>query len=226
MSKNRTLLITGASSGIGAATARMASAKGWNVALGARSEDRLETLARELGENAVFSVCDVTKYEDVETLVEKAKSAFGGVDAVFANAGRGVGPGGYTGGDPEEWKNLIDVNVLGLAYTIRASADALKASKGRLIITSSIAGRKNMAGSVYGATKWAASAMGDNARAEFKEHGVSVTLIEPGMVDTAFFDEPKPDALKPEDVGETVLFALERPAHVAINELIVMPFRP
>ncbi|MEL6291480.1 MAG: SDR family oxidoreductase [Pseudomonadota bacterium] len=218
------ILITGASSGIGASTAEMAVAEGHSVALVARSKDKLDALVSQLGgEKAHAIVADVADWDDAQRMVAEANERLEGIDVVFANAGRGGGPGGYTEGDVEMWRSLIDVNIYGLALTVRASAAALKASKGHLLITSSIAGRRTIQGSVYGMTKWAATAIGYNVREEFKPHDVRVTLIEPGMVDTSFFDEPKPDALKPEDVARSVLFAINQPKHVSLTELVVTP---
>lgn len=223
MADSKTLLITGASTGIGAATARQAVAAGWRVALLARSKDKLDALAGELGDAARAFECDVTSYEQQQKVADQIVGAWDRLDAVFANAGRGIGPGGFSGGDPEDWKNLVEVNVLGLMYTIRATAAALEKSGGRLVITSSIAGRRTLKGSVYGASKWAATAIGYNAREELGEKGVGVTVLEPGMVDTPFFDSEKPDALRPDDVAEAVLFALSRPGRVRLPELMITP---
>ncbi|MEO0620438.1 MAG: SDR family oxidoreductase [Pseudomonadota bacterium] len=221
---DRVLLITGASSGIGAATARNAVAAGWRVVLNARSADPLEALVAELGaERAVASVGSVSSWDDAQAMVATALETFGQVDAVFANAGRGGVPGMFSEGDPEEWRDMILTNIYGLALTLRASLAALKESKGHLLITSSIAGRRPLKGSVYGMTKWAASAIGYNVRAELQGTGVRVTLIEPGMVDTPFFDDPKPQALKADDVARSVMFALSQPEHVMVNELMVVP---
>ena len=221
---SKSILITGASSGIGAATARQAIASGHRVALVARSEDKLNDFVREFGADKSLAIAgDVANWTDAQDMVSKTIDAFGQLDAVFANAGRGGGSGGYSEGDVEMWKSLIDTNIYGLALTIRASVAALKASKGHLLITSSIAGRRTLPGSVYGMTKWAATAIGYNVREELREHGVRVTLIEPGMVDTPFFDTPKPDALKPEDIARSVLFALEQPNHVCVQEMVVLP---
>jgi NADP-dependent 3-hydroxy acid dehydrogenase YdfG len=118
---------------------------------------------------------------------------------------------------------MVLTNVYGVALTIRASLDALKQSKGHLILTGSVAGRRALAGSLYSATKWAVTAMGEAARQELNETGVRVTVIEPGMVDTPFFDDPVTDALEPDDVARTVMFAVSQPPHVDINEILVRP---
>lgn len=220
----RVLLITGASTGIGEATARMAAAQGFRLVLNARRPDKLATLVDELGSDmAVAAPGSVSEWDDAQSMVRTAIKSFGQVDAVFANAGRGGVPGGFSEGDPDEWRDMILTNVYGLALTLRASLAALKESKGHLLITSSIAGRRPLPGSIYGMTKWAASAVGYNVRAELAGTGVRVTLIEPGMVDTPFFDDPKPDALRPDDVARTVMFALTQPRSVMINELVVVP---
>lgn len=224
MADGHVLLITGASTGIGAATARMAGERGFRLVLTARSGDKLNALVKEIGDDKALAVpCDVANWEDQARAATAAIDRFGAIDAVFANAGRGGVPGGYAEGDPNEWHDMIMTNVYGLALTLRATLDHLKTSKGDLLITSSIAGRRPLPGSVYGATKWAATAIGYNARAELQSSGVRVTLIEPGIVDTPFFEEPKPDGLRPEDVARTVLFALEQPRTVLLNELVVVP---
>jgi NADP-dependent 3-hydroxy acid dehydrogenase YdfG len=146
---DRVFLISGASTGIGAATARLAAAAGYRLVLGARSEDKLDELTAELGGIAV--PCDVTNYADVEAMVERARSVFGRIDVVFANAGIGH-PRGFEAGDPEEAKQAVLTNVFGVYATIRATAAALRATHGHLVITSSIAGRRALKGSLYSAT--------------------------------------------------------------------------
>ena len=222
---DRVLLITGASSGIGGATARAAAEAGWRLVLAARSEARLEELVHELGgpDRALAVRCDVTSWPDQQAMAEAALRRFGRIDAAFANAGIGGSPGGFTGADPEHWRAMILTNVLGVGLTLRATLDALKTSKGHVLLTSSVAGRRTLAGSMYGASKWAVTAIGYNLREELRGSGVRVTLIEPGMVDTAFFDQPKPDALRPEDVAHVVMFALGQPDHVDLHELVVLP---
>jgi NADP-dependent 3-hydroxy acid dehydrogenase YdfG len=224
---SRTLLITGASSGIGAATARLAANQDFNLALAARSTDRLNTLAAELGSEKVKTfACDVTDYAAQEQLVADVVGAFGSLDAVFANAGTGGEPGGFSGAPVESWQRIVNTNILGVAYTLRASLAEIKKTQGHVIITGSIAGRRVLSGSMYSVSKWAVSAIGYNLREELRGTGVRVTLIEPGMVDTPFFDDPKPDALRPDDVARTVLFALSQPPGVDISELVVMPTPP
>lgn len=222
---DQVLLITGASSGIGAATARAAAAAGYRVALAARRVDKLEALAEELGgeQRALPITCDVTDYDEQLSMVEQAVAHFGRLDAVFANAGRGGEPGGFSGADPAVWREMTLINVLGVAYTVRASLAELKKTGGHVLLTGSAAGRATIPGSMYSATKWAVSGIGYNLREEVKGEGVRTTLIEPGMVDTPFFDQPKPGVLQAEDIADAVVWALTRPRHVDVNEVLVRP---
>jgi NADP-dependent 3-hydroxy acid dehydrogenase YdfG len=218
-------LITGASTGIGAATARHAAEAGYRLVLGARSEDKLADLARELGgdDRALAVRCDVTEWDDQQALAKRALDAYGRIDVVFANAGFG-GPRGFEKGEPEEWKQMVLTNVYGVALTIRATAAPLRETKGHLLITSSVAGRRALQGSLYSATKFAATAMGEAARQDFNDTGVRVTVIEPGMVDTPFFDNPPPiEALQGDDIARAVMFAVSQPRHVDVNELLIRP---
>jgi NADP-dependent 3-hydroxy acid dehydrogenase YdfG len=224
---HKVLLITGASSGIGAETARQAAGAGYRLALAARSKEKLDALVEELGSDRAFAgACDVTDFEDQKRMVQAVIDHYGRIDAVFANAGVGGRPAGFAGGSVDDWKEMVDVNILGAAYTLRASLDEVKKNRGHVLLTGSVAGRRTLAGSMYSATKWAVSAIGYGLRAELEGTGVRVTLIEPGMVDTPFFDEPKPDVLKAEDVARTVLFALGQPPHVDVHELMVLPTPP
>src|SRR4051794_11104421 len=145
-------LITGASTGIGAATARQAAEAGYRVVLAARSEDKLQALADEIGGLAVR--CDVTEWADQEALVERALDEYGRIDVAFANAGFG-GPRGFEKGTPEDWKSMVLTNVYGAALTIRATMPALRDAKGHLLVTSSLAGRRALPGSLYSATTFA-----------------------------------------------------------------------
>jgi NADP-dependent 3-hydroxy acid dehydrogenase YdfG len=218
-------LITGASSGIGAATARLAADNGYRLVLGARSEDKLRDLAADLGGDArALAVrCDVTEWEDQQALVRSALDAFGRLDVAFANAGYG-GPRGFDSGEPDEWREMILTNVYGAALTIRATMEPLKQSRGHLLLTSSVAGRRALQGSLYSATKFAVTAMGEAARLDFNDTGVRVTLIEPGMVDTPFFDSPPEiEALTGEDIARAVMFAVSQPPHMDVNEILVRP---
>ena len=217
-------LITGASSGIGAATARAAVKDGFRVVLAARTIERIDVLADELGgpDQARTVRCDVTESSDQEEMVKVALDAFGRIDVVFANAGFGASRG-FLNESPEHWRAMVLTNVYGAALTIRATIPALKDTRGHLLLTGSVAGRRALPGSLYSATKWAVTAMGEAARLELNGTGVRVTLIEPGQVDTPFFSERPSNALAPEDVARAVMFAVSQPAHVDVNEILIRP---
>jgi len=217
----KVFLITGASTGIGAATARQAAEAGYDVVLAARSEDKLQALADEIGGLAVR--CDVTEWEDQQALVQRTLDEHGRIDVAFANAGFG-GARGFDKEDPETWKRMVLTNVYGCALTIRATMPALKQSKGHLLLTSSVAGRRALPGSLYSATKHAVTAMGEAARLDYNDSGVRVTLIEPGAVDTPFFDNPpRIRALDADDVARGVMYAVSQPPHVDVNEILIRP---
>jgi NADP-dependent 3-hydroxy acid dehydrogenase YdfG len=217
-------LVTGASSGIGEATARLAAKAGFRLVLAARREERLAALADELGGDgrALAVASDVTEWADQERLAARALEAFGRIDVVFANAGFGA-PRGFTRSTPEHWRAMVLTNVLGPALTIRATLPALRETRGHLLLTGSVAGRRALPGSLYSATKWAVTAMGEAARLELDGSGVRVTLIEPGTVDTPFFDDRVTGALEPDDVARAVMYAVGQPPHVDVNEILVRP---
>jgi NADP-dependent 3-hydroxy acid dehydrogenase YdfG len=222
------LVITGASTGIGAAAARHAVDAGYQVVLGARSEDKLAQLAEELGgeQRALAQRCDVTSWDDQQALVRAALDRFGRIDAFFANAGFGA-KRGFLEETPEQWKSMIDTNVYGAALSIRAALGHFKEQgRGHMLLTSSIAGRRTLPGSLYSATKWAVTAMGYALRAEVADTDIKVTLIEPGMVDTPFFDQrPASGGLEADDIARAVIYALEQPPHVDVNEVLIRPIR-
>ncbi|WGI26337.1 SDR family oxidoreductase [Halomonas alkaliantarctica] len=221
------LLITGASSGIGAATARAAAREGYKLVLAARSNDKLTALAHELGpENVLTCELDVTDMEQQKAMVEQALETFGRLDGVFANAGRGGSPGGFSEADHDAWREMILTNIYGVGLTIQACLPALKRSKGHVLLTGSAAGRTTIPGSMYSATKWAVTGIGYNLREELRGTGMRVTLIEPGMVDTPFFDEPPTHALEDRDIANAVIYALAQPAHVDVNEILIRPTPP
>jgi NADP-dependent 3-hydroxy acid dehydrogenase YdfG len=224
MTDDPVFLITGASSGIGAATARQAAAAGYRLVLGARSVDKLQALAEELGgpDRAVAVRCDVTEWSENEALVAAATSGFGRLDVAFANAGFGA-KRGWLEETPEHWKSMVLTNVLGAAYTVRAAIPALKASRGHVLITGSVAGRRVMPGSLYSVTKWAVTAMGEAVRADLNDTGIRTTLIEPGSTETPFFDNPSENRLEADDIARAVMFAVSQPPHVDVNEILVRP---
>jgi NADP-dependent 3-hydroxy acid dehydrogenase YdfG len=224
MADDRVLVITGASTGIGAATARAAVADGFSVVLAARSEEKLAALAGEIGDDRALAVpTDVTVWEDNERLIEAATDRFGRVDVVFANAGFGAARG-WLKETPQHWREMVLTNVLGAAYTLRAAIPAVKETKGHLLVTGSVAGRRALPGSLYSCTKWAVTGMGEAVRADLNDTGIRVTVVEPGMVDTPFFDNGAgPGALKPEDVARAVMYAISQPPHVDVNEILIRP---
>ncbi|HEY4894505.1 MAG TPA: SDR family oxidoreductase [Solirubrobacteraceae bacterium] len=220
----RVFLITGASSGIGAATARRAREEGWRLVLAARSQERLRDLAEELGgsEHALAVRCDVTEWEDQQRMVAEALTAFGRIDVAFANAGFG-GPRGFLKDTPEHWREMVLTNVYGAALTLRATIPALTEQRGHVMLTSSVAGRRVLPGSMYSCTKHAVTAMGEAARQDLDGTGVRVTLIEPGMTDTPFFDERPSNALADDDIARAVMYAAGQPPHVDVNEILIRP---
>jgi NADP-dependent 3-hydroxy acid dehydrogenase YdfG len=229
MADDPVLVITGASSGIGAATARRAAEAGYRIVLGARREGKLRKLARELGgeDRATARRCDVTDWADVEGLAEAAMARFGRIDAVFANAGFGA-TRGFLEESPEHWRAMVDTNVLGVALTIRATLPrVLESDRGHYLITGSVAGTRVVPGSLYSATKWAVGAIAGALRQELRQmhenETIRVTLIEPGMVDTPFFDDRPERALEADDIARAVLFALTQPQQVDVNEILVRP---
>src|SRR5215218_9023371 len=231
MNEDPVLLITGASSGIGAATARAAASK-YRLVLAARRLEELEQLAEELGgpQRALAVRCDVTEWDQVEALRDAALERFGRIDGVFANAGFGASRG-FLEESPEHWRSMVLTNVLGVALTIRATLPhLLERGDGHFLVTSSVAGRRVLPGSLYSATKWAASAIGEALRSELRQmhenHGIRVTVIEPGMTDTPFFDNrPGDSALADDDIARAVIFALEQPPGVDVNEILIRPTR-
>ncbi|HCC60891.1 MAG TPA: short-chain dehydrogenase [Pseudomonas sp.] len=222
------LLITGASSGIGAASARLAAEAGYRIALAARSEHKLTELVDELGgpDRALAIRCDVKEYAEQKAMMQRVLDHFGQLDAVYANAGMPGSEGGFSGADPEVWREMLLTNVYGVGLTLRCSLEALKASRGHVLLTGSAAGRFVIPGSMYSASKWAVTGMGLSVREELRGTGVRVTLIEPGMVDTPLFDQPPPYALQPEDIARAVVYALSQPSHVDVNEILIRPVPP
>ena len=140
----------------------------------------------------------------------------------FANAGFGA-KRGFLEETPEHWRSMVLTNVYGAALTMRATIPSLRETRGHLLLTGSVAGRRVLPGSLYSATKWAVTAMGEAARQDLHGSGVRVTVIEPGMVDTPFFSRRPTDALEADDVARVVLFAVSQPERVNVNEVLVRP---
>ncbi|MFP7570003.1 SDR family oxidoreductase [Marivita sp. S2033] len=219
----KTLFITGASTGIGEATARAAVKQGWNVGLFARSKDKLESLASDLGDQALALPGDATEFREQKEALNTLADHFGAVDAAYANAGTGLSASGTEDGDPDEWQKMVHINILGVLWTTKAAMPHLRKSTGHLVMTGSAAGRVHISGSVYGASKWFVHGYGGNIAQEMREWGGRCTVIAPGMVDTPFFDEAKPDKLHPEDIARSVMFALEADPRANVQEVFVMP---
>ncbi|MCB0828303.1 MAG: SDR family oxidoreductase [Solirubrobacterales bacterium] len=225
------LIITGASSGIGAATARRLAPR-YRLVLAGRRPEPLEELSGELGgpERAVAVPCDVAEWDQVQAMTELALDKFGSIDAVFANAGFGASRG-FLEESPEHWRSMVLTNVLGTALTVRSTLPhLLEKGAGHYLVTSSIAGRRVLPGSLYSATKFATTAIGEALRQELREmhdeNRIRVTLIEPGMVDTDFFDQrPGKYALADDDIARAVEYALDQPDSVDLNEMLIRPIR-
>lgn len=227
MADSPVIAVTGASTGIGAATARAAVEAGWRAVLGARSENKLRALAEELGgdEYALAVPCDVTDWDSQQAFVRAALDGHGRLDAFFANAGFGA-KRGFLEESVEHWRAMIDTNVLGVALSIRAVLGHFREQgRGHMLITSSVAGRRPLPGSLYAATKFAATAMGEGLRQEVSDTDIRVTLIEPGMVDTPFFENRVSDALEADDIARAVMYAVSQPPHVDVNEILIRPVR-
>ena len=220
----KVIAITGASSGIGEETAKQLVNNGFNVALLARSEDKLRALVEELGNDNAFAVkADVSDFNEVNKAFKQVSEHFGRIDGIFANAGRGAKAAGIEKGDVDDWDGMLGANVNGLLYTSKAGLPYLRDTQGHFIITSSVAGRIALKGSVYGASKWFAYGFGQNLAEEVREWGGRCTTICPGMVNTPFFDEPKEDKLQPADIAKSVLFALSAEESACVREVYVMP---
>lgn len=221
---SKVLLITGASSGIGEATARKAAKEGLKLILTARRKDKLDALVEEFGsDNAIGVAADAGNFDELEQAVKQGVDKFGQLDAVFANAGTGVSTPGTEEGDAEEWKQMVDVNINGLLYTAKLTLPYLRKTTGHFLMTGSAAGRITLKGSVYGATKWFVHGFAQNLAEEMKEWNGRCTTIAPGMVNTPFFDEPKPDKLDPDDVADAVLYAISANPRNCVREVFLMP---
>lgn len=225
---DRVLLVTGASRGLGAATARLAAASGFKVALVARKVESVSPLAAELGEDRALALgADVADWAAISGAVAETVQKFGRLDAAFANAGIGVGTSffGTDDPDPTAWEEMVRINVLGAAYTARATLPALRESTGHLLITGSVAGRYIRNASLYSVTKWAVTGMAGAIREEAVGTGVRVTLVQPGITDTDILNDEqrKKPQLVPDDIARAVLYALQQPPHVDVNEIMVRP---
>ena len=220
---SKSIFITGASSGIGAATVAAAAEAGWRVGAMARSEEKLQALSDRYGESVLPLPGDVTDPEQQVSAIAAVVETFGGLDAAFANAGLGASAMGTEQADLDNVRQMIDVNIWGAVLTARLVLPHLHKTKGHFLVTGSRAGRAMLKGSIYGGTKWFIHGWANNLHEEMREWGGRCTIISPGMVDTPFFDEEKPQGLKAEDIARAVLYALDQPATVSIGEIHLMP---
>lgn len=227
-------IITGASSGIGAATARALVARGMSVALAARSAGALTALIEELGpERALAAPTDITKGPDVARLVEGTMGRFGRVDVLFANAGQYI-KGTIAEGDPDAWAELLDVNINGVLRPIRAVLPHMIAQKsGDIIVTASISGHTDIDGeAVYSASKHAVIALVNILRREVAPHGVRVAAISPGIVLNKMWGVTDPAdieravaerrGLRSEDVADLVADMLAVPARITLRDVVAI----
>ncbi len=233
----KTAIITGASSGIGEATARLLAGRGCNVVLAARREDRLESLVSELGgEQQTLAVpTDVTDPSACAALVDRTLDHFGSLDVLINNAGLGLyAP--ITEADPEDWRTMFDVNVLGVLYATQAAVRGMsRQGSGHVVFISSLAARRvpSPEATVYAATKHAITAIVEGLRMELLgERNIRVTSVEPALVRTEFPESTHASAeefyagkgytpLEAEDVASAVLYAVEQPERVSVDEILV-----
>jgi NADP-dependent 3-hydroxy acid dehydrogenase YdfG len=224
MNQQKIIVITGASSGIGAATVDKIMKAGHKAVITARSTEKLNKIVQRWGEDRILAVtADASKLDEITNVINEAKEKFGRIDVVFANAGMGVSKPGVENGEPDEWKTMLDVNINALLYTAKASLPALKETKGHFIVTSSIAGKIALKGSVYGASKWFAYGFAQNLAIEMAEWQGRCTTICPGMVNTPFFDEAKPDKLDPDDIADAIVYAISANQRCDVREITLMP---
>ncbi len=241
MITGKVAIVTGASSGIGYATAMALSRSGAKIAAGARRKDRLESLKNEIEKNngeVLIQKLDVTKKADCSSLVDAVIKKYGTVDILVNNAG--IMPLSFFKNlKVDEWEQMIDVNVKGVLYcTAAAIPHMLSKKSGHIINISSVAGRVVFpAGSVYCATKHAVTAFSEGLRQELSQRAnIRVTCIEPGVVATEltntitdkslekFVESTKQmEALRAEDIANAILYAVESPSHVNVNEILIRP---
>jgi clavulanate-9-aldehyde reducatase len=238
----KVVAITGASSGIGEATALACAQAGAHVALAARRADRIEALAQRIeqgGGRALAIETDVGDEEQAHAFVERAHDELGRLDALVNNAGvMLLGP--IEGAPTEEWRRMIHANLFGVLYCTHAALPLMRAQEsGHVVNVSSVAGRVANAGAaVYNLTKWGVNAFSEALRQECASAGIRVTIVEPGAVVTELQGHNRPqvyeqlmrrwegvEPLQPQDIADAIVFALAQPEHVSINELLVRPTR-
>ena len=233
------IAITGASSGIGEATAEALAREGAQVALGARRKDRLDDLAGRIGDGAHAFEVDVTDEDAANGFIDDAAEAMGGLDGLVNNAGVML-LGLVTGAETEEWRRMINLNLLGLLYCTHAAIPKMQeAGGGHIVNVSSVAGRSaNMGSAVYNMTKFGVTAFSEALRQEVLNADIRVTCLEPGFVETELQGHNENEmvqeniekmrdqigqTLKSEDMANAILYALSQPDHVAVNEILVRP---
>jgi NADP-dependent 3-hydroxy acid dehydrogenase YdfG len=240
--EGKVALVTGASSGIGEATALALATEGAAVALAARRKDRLDALRERIeaaGGRAVAIEADVVEEQQARDLVRGAAEDLGGLHALVNNAGLMLlGP--VDGADTEEWRRMVDVNLLGLLYCTHAALPVMReGGGGHIVNVSSVAGRHaNLGTAVYNMTKWGVTGFSEALRQEGLHSNIRVTCVEPGFVDTELqghntnpmvkqatekMREEIGTVLSAEDIAGAVLFALTQPEHVSVNEVLVRP---
>lgn len=239
--EGKVAIVTGASSGIGEATAIALAQEGAKVAVAARRADRLEHLVQRLQENgrqAISIVADVADEAQARDMISKTNAEFGRVDILINNAGVML-LGSIDGADTEDWRRMVNTNVLGLMYATHAALPTMKAQgEGHIVNISSVAGRIASAGSgVYNATKWAVNAFSESLRQEVHKDKIRVTIIEPGAVATELTDHiTVPEVkertkawmqsiahLESEDIAAAIVYAVTQPLHVNVNEILIRP---
>jgi NADP-dependent 3-hydroxy acid dehydrogenase YdfG len=228
MADSPVTLITGGSSGIGAAATRRLLDLGHRVAVTGRDQGRLDRFAADLGRPAglLAHSADTSDYDAVHSAVEATVGEFGRLDAVVANAAF-ASSGDLADGDPAEWREMVLVNVLGPALLIRATLPALRRARGRIVLVGSVVGLVHSRGNFYGATKWALTGLAENTRLMVAGDGIGVTLINPGRVATPFWDRhggpPDGAILTADAVAATIVWAIGQPPDVDVNTLTVRP---
>jgi NADP-dependent 3-hydroxy acid dehydrogenase YdfG len=228
MTDSPVALITGGGSGIGAAVARQLLDAGHRVAVTGRGEARLREFADGLGrpDGLLTVVGNTAEYDDIRSAVDRTLKEFGRLDTVVANAGVATHDS-VAEGDPAGWTEMVLTNVLGPALLIRASIDALKETRGRIVLIGSVAGFIHGPGNIYGATKWAVTGLAENTRRQVTEWGVGVTLVAPGRVETPFWDSygslPPGHLLTADQIADSVVWAVRQPDGVDVNTVVVRP---
>lgn len=236
----QTVFITGATSGIGKATAELLASKGYNLIICGRRQERLQAIQNELSKKTtVHSLCfDVSNKEAVKNAIQSLPVNFSRIDILINNAGNAHGLAPIQDGNEEDWDNMIDINVKGLLYVTKAILPDMIANKtGHIINIGSIAGKEVYAnGNVYNASKFAVDALGKGMLMDLNPFGIKVSNINPGLVETEFSlvrfkgDEERAknvykgyEPLTAEDIAETILWVMSRPAHVNISDMMILP---